>query len=191
MEEYSNELLIESAAPEDAEELLHIYSHYVSSTAITFEYEVPSLEDFRGRIENTLKSYPYIVARKAGRILGYAYASAFRPRPAYQWSTELSVYVDKEARRSGVGGLLSREIENQLRERGFLNINSCIAATPEDRENDEYLDNNSMEFHKHMGYRLVGRFHRCGYKFDRWYDMVWMEKSLGEHTVPPRPIIRP
>lgn len=100
-----------------------------ATTAIAFEYEVPSVEEFAGRIEHILKKYPYLVAEKDGRIVGYAYAGTFYDRAAYDWAVE-----------------------------------------------------NSVKFHEHMGYRIVGKFCKCGYKFGKWYNMVWMEKHIGEHV---------
>lgn len=169
---------ISTAAPEDARELLAIYAPYVEKTAITFEYQVPSLEEFSRRIRHVLQKYPYLCARQDGRILGYAYAESFKERAAYDWSVETSIYVDRNLRRSGIGGMLHQALEQTLREQGILNMNACIAC-PETE--DEYLTRNSMEFHAHLGYRLVGEFRQCGYKFGRWYNMVWMEKHIGRH----------
>ena len=89
---------IRDAKEEDAERLLDIYAPYVTDTAITFEYEVPTLEDFRGRIINVSRHYPWLVAITEGRIVGYAYASPFHERAAYQWAVETSIYVDKNER---------------------------------------------------------------------------------------------
>ena len=88
-------VMIRLATPEDAAEMLKIYAHYVVNTAISFEYEVPSEEEFRERIESTLKRYPYIVAEQEGHIIGYAYVSIFHERKAYDWAVETSIYVDK------------------------------------------------------------------------------------------------
>ena len=78
----------------------------------------------------------------------------------------------------GIGRILHDELERELKDRGILNMYACIAYPKED---DEYLDKNSAIFHAHLGYRLVGEFYDCGYKFGRWYNMVWMEKLIGEH----------
>lgn len=185
------------ASPDDAAALLEIYSYYVENTAITFEWEVPSLDDFRERIKNTLRSFPYIVAeREAGaegggrEILGYAYASAFKARAAYAWSVESSIYVKKTCRQAGIGSQLLQELENCLRKQNYLNINACIACAGKDK-NDPYITDASIRFHEKMGYRLVGEFTDCGFKFKRWYNMVWMEKMLGEHSSEPPAIIKP
>ena len=169
---------IRPAKPEDAEKLLAIYAPYVEQTAITFEYEVPTVEEFRERIHNTLKKYPYLVAEQGGEPVGYAYVGPFHDRPAYDWAVETSIYVDQNKKRMGIGKKLHEALEEELRNRGFLNMNACIAYPAQE---DEYLTRNSVEFHAHLGYRMVGQFHQCGYKFHRWYDMVWMEKLIGEH----------
>ena len=104
-------LSIRTACPEDAEALLEIYAPYVRETAVTFEYEVPSPEEFRGRIEHVLSRYPYLAAEEDGRIVGYAYLSAFHPRAAYGWCAEPSVYVEMERRGRGIGRRLYEELE--------------------------------------------------------------------------------
>ena len=177
-------ITIRTATLSDAQALLNIYAPYVEYTAITFEYDVPSVEEFAFRIKNTLQKYPYLVAEKNGRLLGYAYASPFHERPAYDWAVETSIYVDQNIKHQGIGRRLHDALEDALRSQGILNMNACIAY-PE--AEDEYLTKNSVEFHTHMGYRLVGEFHKCGYKFNRWYNMVWMEKLIGEHLTVQEP----
>ena len=177
-------ITIRTAILSDAQALLNIYSPYVEHTAITFEYDVPSVEEFASRIKNTLQKYPYLVAEKNGRLLGYAYASPFPERPAYDWAVETSIYVDQNIKHQGIGRRLHDALEDALRSQGILNMNACIAYPPEE---DEYLDKNSVEFHTHMGYRLVGEFYKCGYKFHRWYNMVWMEKLIGNHLSDQKP----
>ena len=176
---------IRTATPDDAKELVAIYDYYVKETAITFEYEAPSLEEFRRRIEVTLEKYPYLAAEEEGRILAYAYAGTFKGRAAYDWSVETTIYVDKEARRKGIGGRLLAALEEALAGQGILNAYACIGV-PRETE-DEYLTFDSVRFHEKMGYRLAGTFHSCGCKFGRWYDMVWMEKPIGEHVENPAP----
>lgn len=178
-------ITIRTATLSDAQALLNIYSPYVEHTAITFEYDVPSVEEFASRIKNTLQKYPYLVAEKNGRLLGYAYASPFHERPAYDWAVETSIYVDQNIKHQGIGRRLHNALEDALRSQGILNMNACIAYPPEE---DEYLDKNSVEFHTHMGYRLVGEFYKCGYKFHRWYNMVWMEKLIGNHLSDQKPL---
>lgn len=177
------------AVPEDAGKLLSIYAPYVRKTAITFEYEVPSEAEFAARIKNTLSRYPYLVLEKNGTALGYAYAGCFHDRPAYDWAVETSIYLAEDARGQGAGRILHDALEAALLEQGILNMNACIAVPAEER--DPYVTRNSEEFHAHLGYRLVGEFRCCGYKFGRWYDMVWMEKLIGSHEAGAAPVKHP
>ena len=182
---YDN-IAIESAKEEDAASLAAIYEPYVLNTAITFEYTTPTIEEFRGRMEKTMQKYPYLVAVKDGVIAGYAYAGAFVGRAAYDWSCEASIYLDKNARKCGIGKTLYAALEKELKKMGILNMYACIGYPEED---DEYLTHNSIEFHKHLGFETVGRFNSCGYKFGRWYHMAWLEKIIGDHTENQPPVI--
>ena len=168
-------VLVRNVTPQDAEVLSRIYAPYVEKTAISFEYEAPSAEEFRGRIENTIKKYPYICAEKDGKILGYAYASKFHPRAAYAHCAEASIYIDRDVRKVGLGRKLYEELEKRLREMGITNLYVLVAYPIEP---DEYLDYNSAEFHEHMGFEKVGELHRCGFKFGRYYNVIYMEKML-------------
>lgn len=172
-------ITIRKAAVSDAEELLDIYSYYVKKTAITFEYEVPSADEFAGRIRDITKRYPYIVAESNEKIIGYAYAHEFIARKAYDWSAEVTIYIDHNERKTGVGRLLYNELEKCMRAMGVVDLYACIGVP--NGEADEYLDRNSVDFHEHMGYELKGTFPKSGYKFMRWYDMVWLGKTIGEH----------
>lgn len=172
------DIQVRKATVYDAEQILGIYEPYVINTAITFEYDVPSLEEFRDRIENILKKYPYLVAVKNGDIIGYAYADQFHSREAYDHSVELSVYVDNKIKRRHIDSILYNSLEKELKKIGILNLYACIAYSETE---DKYLTQDSVRFHEKMGFCLVGRFHKCGYKFDQWYDMVYMEKLIGEH----------
>ncbi len=174
-------MFIRTATLADAQNLLNIYTYYVEHTAITFEYEVPTVEEFRRRISHTLEKYPYLVAEEDGHILGYAYAGPFKGRKAYDWSVETSIYVDHDGKRKGTGKALLNALEDTLKKQHIVNVNACI-SNPE--EEDEYLTFDSIRFHEKMGYQTVGVFHKCGYKFDRWYNMLWMEKMIGEHVSP-------
>ena len=173
-----DEIVIRAAVPEDAGRLLEIYTYYVEHTAITFEWDVPMLEVFEKRICQTLMFYPYLVIERNGRIEGYAYAGPFKGRTAYDWSCEVTIYIDRHAHKLGLGRRLYDALEHELARMGILNLYACIGY-PECE--DEYLTRNSADFHSHLGYRLAGQFHKCGYKFGRWYDMIWMEKMIGDH----------
>ena len=170
---------IRSATPEDSKELLKIYAYYVENTAISFEYDVPGESEFRGRIENTLRKYPYLVLEEDGIIQGYAYAGVFKGRAAYDYSCEVSIYVDHNAKRRGYGRSLYAALEERLRMQGIHNMYACIAHPVIE---DEYLSRDSEKFHRNLGFHTVGEFHQCACKFGRWYNMIWMEKIIGEHT---------
>lgn len=173
---------IENVTTNDAEKLLQIYAPYVENTAITFEYEVPSVEEFRERIVNISSRYPYIKAVNNGQIVGYAYAGSFKDRRAYDWSVETTIYVSEDCRRMGIGRLLYERLEQELKVMGILNMNACIACPVKE---GTYLNDDSIRFHSTLGFSEVGRFHNSGYKFNQWFDMVWMEKMIGEHESKP------
>ena len=159
---------IRNAQVEDAANLVAIYAPYVEKTAITFETQVPTVEDFETRIKKTMKKFPYLVAIEEGQIVGYAYASTYYARAAYDWTVELSVYVQKEARGKGVGTLLYTALEEELTARGFKNFLACIALP----------NPASIALHEKRGYEQVAHFKKVGYKFGTWHDIVWLQKSL-------------
>lgn len=176
---------IEKVTIEDAKQILAIYEPYVQSTAITFEVETPDLKEFTDRIINISKKYPYLKAVCNGEILGYAYAGCFKGRAAYDWSVETTIYIRQDCRNLGIGRLLYEALERSLAQMGILNMNACIASPTEE---DEYLNNDSQYFHEKMGFDMVGKFHNSGSKFGKWYDMIWMEKMIGEHKENPQPV---
>lgn len=169
---------IRCAAPEDAGRLSEIYAYYVEKTAVSFEYAAPSPAEFARRIEATLKNYPFLVLEgEDGAALGYACAGPFKAREAYRRSCEVTVYLDPAARRRGYGRLLYEALEEKLLEKGILNLYACIACPA--GETDPFLTRDSELFHSRLGYKKAGTFRLCGYKFGRWYDMIWMEKLIG------------
>lgn len=171
-------LTIRCATPQDAEALLAVYLPYVRKTAVTFELEDPSAQEFRARIAATLEHHPYLVAELDGHVVGYAYAGEFHAREAYRSSAETAIYVACDQRGHGVGRALYEALERDCASRGIANLYACIAyVQPE----DEYLTQASALFHERMGYRFVGRFEKCARKFGRWYDMVYMEKLIAPH----------
>ena len=169
---------IRTATREDAAQLLKIYSYYVEHTAISFEYTTPSEDEFKERISHILQKYPYLVLEDDGVIKGYAYAGVFKDRAAYDHCCEVTIYLDRGSKGSGCGRALYEALEAELKKIGIINLYACI-GDPE--VEDEYLTKNSELFHRHMGYTKIGEFHKCGYKFGRWYNMIWMEKMIGEH----------
>lgn len=178
-------ILIRNVQESDLDDLLAIYGPYVEKTAISFEYEVPSLVEFGRRWQGISQTYPYLLAQADGNILGYAYASPFHPREAYQWSAETTIYLAPQAQGKGLGRHLYQALEDCLKAQGVLTVLACIATT---EQPDDYLTNNSWNFHKHLGFKEVGHFKASGYKFGHWYDMKWLEKSLGKKGNQAQPI---
>ena len=173
------EVMIRDAEIADAGALLGIYAPYVTDTAVTFEYDVPTQEEFECRVSSISARYPYLVAVLGGEIVGYAYAAEFKNRAAYQWAVETSIYLRGDVQRRGIGAQLYEALEQRLRQQGILNMNACISYPVV--ECDPYLTLQSVRVHERMGFALVAHFHKCGLKFGRWYDMVWMERLIGKH----------
>ncbi|HFI0633213.1 TPA: N-acetyltransferase family protein [Streptococcus suis] len=163
---------IRSARLEDAADLVAIYAPYVEKTAITFETQVPTVSEFASRIEKTFGKFPYLVAVEEGKLLGYAYASTYYARAAYDWTVELSVYIQQEARGKGIGSMLYDALEEELTVRGFKNFLACIALP----------NPASLALHEKRGYEQVAHFKKVGYKFETWHDIVWLQKSLVGDT---------
>ncbi|MBR5108623.1 MAG: N-acetyltransferase [Clostridia bacterium] len=178
-------MLIRSAKMEDAPALLGIYTPYVRETAVTFEYDVPTEAEFARRMADTMQKYPYLVLEDGGEAVGYAYAGAFKARAAYGWAVETTIYLRQDAHGKGYGRALYTALEEELKRRHFLNAYACVTWLDEE---DEYVTHSSPRFHERMGYRRCGTFRKCGYKFGRWYDMIWMEKWLGSHGPAPAPV---
>ena len=111
-------LFIRDVQTEDSERLVEIYSYYVLNTAVSFEYEVPTVEEFRKRIEKIASKYPYLVCLKEDKIVGYIYAGEYSSRSAYSWTAAMSIYVDKDYRRQGIGSTMYKEIEPRLKDMG-------------------------------------------------------------------------
>ena len=158
------------ASTEDAPELLEIYKPYVEKTAITFEYEVPSLEEFANRLNTISASFPYIVAIQEGQIIAYAYAGRYKDRKAYDWVCELSIYVDENQRHHGVGSQLYMKLMELLKGLNYQRAYACIT----------YPNYASISFHQRLGFNLLGIFEKSGYKFEQWHGIAWMDKVLQE-----------
>ena len=164
--------------PNDAPVLAAIYAPYVRETAVSFEYEPPSNEEFAGRIREVLEKYPYLAAVRGEEILGYAYAHPYGVRKAYSHSVELSVYIRRDCRGLGIGRMLYEAMEILLKAQNITNLYVLVAGVDVE---DAYLTHDSQKFHLAMGYDYVGKLHKAGYKFGHWYDMITMEKLIAPH----------
>ena len=174
-----NEITIRFAQKQDAQALLAIYAPYVENTSITFEYEVPSPEEFASRIEEISSFYPYLVCEHEGEILGYAYAHRFKERAAYQWGAELSIYLAPKARGQKIGPRLYDVLMQLLTLQNFRNFYACITS-PNER---------SQKMHEALGFTLCGLWHHSGYKHGAWHDVAWYEKAAGCITDAPKQLI--
>ncbi len=178
--------IIRPARVSDAAACLAVYRPYVERTAISFEVEVPALPEFERRMRDVMARYPFLVAEVEGAIAGYVYAHPFVGRAAYDHSCETTIYLAPDKCGRGLGRRLYAALEAELAKMGILNLYACVGVPA--GADDEFLTRNSANFHAHLGYRECGRFEKCGAKFGRWYSMVWMEKLLGAHTFPIKPV---
>jgi len=168
-------MIIRNATTDDAEKIAEIYAPYVKNTAISYEYTPPTKEEMANRIENITKKYPWLVAEINGTIVGYAYASPVSPREAYNISADVSIYIKEDARHQGIGKALYGKLFELMKNMGVTNLYAIVAYT--DRE-DAHLPKTSPLFHKAMGFEQVAHLHGCGKKFDKLYDIIWLEKHI-------------
>jgi phosphinothricin acetyltransferase len=169
--------IIRLATEDDAAQILEIYAPFCRETPVSFETEPPSLEEMRRRIAATLPSYPWLVCEEGGSILGYAYASKHRERPAYLWSVDVSAYVREGRRRGGLGRALYKSLFAILRLQGFYN---AVAGVTLPNPGSEGL-------HGAMGFEPVGIYRNIGYKCGGWHDVAWSQLTLREPEPDPRP----
>lgn len=167
---------IRLATPQDAAAICDIYTPYVLTTAVTFDITPPTVAEMAEKIESILQERPFLVAEEDGQILGFSYASAFRPREAYVHAIETSVYIRQDYKSKGLGRRLYTALEDILRLQHVFTANACISYVDPP---DEYSPTTSRLFHERMGYEWCAHFPNCGRKFDRWYGVIWMQKKLS------------
>lgn len=169
--------MIRAAVEADVPAILAIYAPYILTTTATFEYTVPSQEEFLQRFRSITAQFPWLVWEADGSILGYAYASAPYSRAAYAWCAEPSVYLLPQARGRGIGTKLYAALEKILKFQGYQVLYALIT-----QENSD-----SLRFHERRGYRFSVLFPDCGFKFGRWLGLIWMEKRLKSVEIPSNP----
>lgn len=162
----------------DADFCLSLYSKYVVGSAVSFELEAPSLEEFSNRIDTISKRFPYLVAEENGNVIGYAYASAYRDRAAYQWNVEVSIYVEDQNKKSGVATALYTQLFIELE---LIHICKAFAviALPNDA---------SVGFHHKMGFVKFATYQNVGFKLNQWHDVLWMERTIQSPEIPTTPL---
>ena len=163
----------------DAEEILGIYGHYIRDTVATFEYEVPSLDEFRSRIRGIVPDYPYLVCLEGGKIIGYGYAHRHMERAAYRWNAELSTYIDGAFLRRGIGRALYNALAEILLMQNVRNLYGGVSLP----------NGNSLGLLGSLGFSSVGVYHNTGYKHGAWHDVAWFEKAVGDTGKDPAPFI--
>lgn len=162
--------MIRNAVLSDVPVMLDIYRPYILETAITFEYDVPTQEEFEARFRSITIKYPWLVWEENGTILGYAYASPFQARAAYQWDADMSIYLRQDCRGNGIGRALYLALENSMKQLGYHVLYGVVTSANEV----------SCRFHEALGYRALATFEQTGFKFGRWYGITWYEKRIRD-----------
>ncbi|MEK9952854.1 MAG: GNAT family N-acetyltransferase [Curvibacter sp.] len=163
---------IRPSREDDVPALAAIYAHYVLHSTATFELDPPSPADMAGRRAEVLgRGLPWLVLEEDGQVLGYAYCNWFKPRPAYRYSAENSIYLAADQHGRGLGRLLLAELAAQAEAAGVRKLIAVIGDSG---------DAGSIGLHRSLGFEPVGTIRACGWKFGRWLDIVLMEKTLGE-----------
>jgi len=160
---------IRQAAASDAEAILAVYAPYVRDTAVSFETEAPSPAEFAARIAAISARYPFLVYETGGALAGYAYASGHRERAAYMYDADVSIYLAPRFHGTGIACELYERLFALLKRLGYRNAYAGCTA-----ENAR-----SLSFHRKFGFTEAGTFHKTGYKFGRWHDVIWLEKTLN------------
>ena len=166
---------IKLAEETDYAGMLKVYAPNVINTAVTFEYEVPSLEEYTERIKKISSHYACLVCVQNGEVAGYAYGSVHRVKTAYQWSTESTIYVDPKYHGQGIARILYHALLSVLELQGFINVYAGV-TTPNPQ---------SEKFHLAMGFAEIAVFERIGYKLGKWHDLKFFEMYLAEHSTNP------
>jgi phosphinothricin acetyltransferase len=162
---------IRPATEADIPAITRIYTHAVNTGTASFELEAPNEAEMARRMKTLLDGgHPYIAATIGDALAGYAYAGPYRPRPAYRFAVEDSIYVDQTSHRRGVGRVLLKHLIEDSEKRGFRQMVAIIGDS---------ANAPSIELHRTMGFRMVGSFENVGYKFGRWLDSVMMQRALG------------
>lgn len=166
---------IRFATIEDAETILEIYAEYIVNTGVTFEIEVPTIEQFRERMRRITEQFPWLVCEIDGVIAGYAYGSKHGERAAYRWSADLSVYINEKFHRRGIATALYKAVMELLRLQGYFTVYAGV-STPNEK---------SEAFHSAFGFRNLGEFKNVGYKLGQWRGVAWYEMPLAEYVTEP------
>ena len=163
----------------DSKEILEIYTPYIKDTAISFETEIPTSIEFSNRIEVISKQYPFLVYEIDNKVIGYAYASKHRERAAYLYNVDVSIYFLPEYHGTGKAYSLYDCLFNILNKLEYRNAYAAVTEP----------NIKSKKFHQKFDFKLIGTHHKTGYKFGKWHDVTWLEKTINEHTENPKKIL--
>jgi phosphinothricin acetyltransferase len=163
---------IRAASEADLAAITAIYDREVREGTATFELTPPDLAEMTQRFRALLDGgFPYLVASIDGRVVGYAYASSYRPRPAYRFTVENSVYLSPDVHRRGIGAQLLQQLLEQCATRGYRQMIAVIGDS---------ANAGSIGLHRHAGFQMIGTHPNVGFKFGRWLDTVMMQRALGD-----------
>jgi len=168
-------VLVRDAAESDAAACAAIYGPYVLETAVSFEVDPPTPEQMARRISQARDRHAWLVLEIDGMVAGYAYGRPFAERPAYRWSCEVSIYLERDRQRSGGGRLLYEALLTRLADRGYRRAMAGMALPNE----------GSVGFHRALGFEPVGVYHRVGWKNGSWHDVAWMQRTILDASDPP------
>ena len=166
---------IRDATAKDAEACAAIYAPYVMDTVITFEDVPPTPAEMAERIASAQRTHAWLVLADGDDVVGYAYGGQHKARPAYRWSCEVSVYLERGRRRTGAGRALYTALFDRLAARGFRTAVAGMTL-PND---------SSVGLHRAMGFQPTGTYHRIGWKLGAWHDVAWVQRPLGDDMDPP------
>ena len=172
-------MILRLATENDAAGIAEIYDPIVRSTPISFEIEPPGEKEMARRIRETLPAYPWLVCEESGRLAGYAYAGRHKPRAAYQWAVETSVYIHPDFQRRGIGRGLYESLFRILGAQGYFT--AYAGATMPNA--------GSARLHASCGFHVVGIYHNAGYKNGAWHDVIWWQRAIQPAMATPGPIL--
>ena len=175
----NNEYFIRLINEKDTGAVLSVYKHFVENTIISFEYEAPTRDEYAERIITNTEKYPWLACFQDTETVGFAYASAHRYRPAYQWSAELTIYLASNFQTKGIGRILYETLFSLLKIQGYYTVFAGVSLPNE----------KSVGFHRALGFEEVGVFKNIGYKDGKWCNTHWFQYALREYGVSPEPPI--
>lgn len=175
-----NNIKIRFAEENDGNEILDIYTPYILNTPITFEYDRPDEEEFKNRIVKTKKLFPYLVCTIDNKIIGYAYASQYKNRKAYDYTAEISIYIKEGYKGKHIGQNLYMALIEILKLQNLQLLYACITIHPTLKSSD---------FHKKLGFKEIGYFEKSGFKDGQWYDTAWYSLEIGDFKPSPKELI--